>query len=146
MCVDSDVQSSYMVTSYLEYYVTCCLCGSSSTCRAMCVASRATRLFLGIILAIALRLLYYHIKIIICFTRTTYSLHRQIKFQDISCSRFLLHPLTTTEWKFCPTQFIGNSPIGKSCFYFSSEHQALFALGKRTAETSHTMLRSVYWN
>jgi len=137
MCVDSDVQGSYMVTSNPKYYVTCCLCGSSSTYRAMCFASRATRFFLGIILAVALRLLYYHIQITICFTRTTYSLHRQIKFQDISCSRFPLLPLTTAEWKFCLIQFIGNSPTGKSCFYFSSEHQALFCARENCKNLTH---------
>jgi len=86
MCVDSDVQSSCMVTSNPEYYVTCCQCGGSATYRAVCFA---------IILAIALRLLYYHILIIIRLSRAMYSLHRQIKFQDISGSRFLLVPLTT---------------------------------------------------
>ena len=100
----------------------------------VCFASRATRLFLGIILAIALRLLYYHIQIIICFSRTMYSLQRQIKFQDISGSRSLLVPLTTAELRFCLTQFIGNSPTDKSCFCFSSEHQALFCVREKNWE------------
>ena len=35
MCADSDVQSSCMVTSNLEYYVTRCLCRSSATYRGV---------------------------------------------------------------------------------------------------------------
>jgi len=131
--VDSDVQSSYMVTN-TECYVTSCLCGSSATYRAVSFASRVTRLFLGIILATALRLLYYHIQIITCFSRTMYSVHRPLKFQDISCSRFLLVPLMTAERKFCLTQFIGKSPTGKPCFCFSSEHQALFCAREKNCK------------
>lgn len=63
-----------------------------------------------------------------------YSLQRQIKFQDISGSRSLLVPLTTAELRFCLTQFIGNSPTDKSCFCFSSEHQALFCVREKNWE------------
>ena len=91
-----------------------------------CALRSVTRLFLRAILAIALHLLYYHIRIIICFSRTVYSLHRQIKFQDIrqflkwrrnESSAWLSLSVTVLQ-----VSHVSTSQVIKRCF----------ALGKRT--------------
>lgn len=135
MCVDSDVQSSYMVTSNPEY-VTCCLCGGSATYRAVCIAISHKIVFKGN---------SCHCFAFTILPHTDYYMLFTYCVQSTSSNKVSRHPPVpqmTAEWKFCLTQFIGNGPTGKSCFYFSSD-QALFCAREKN---SHTMLRIVYGN